>query len=352
MDEQEEQGENFGEDSLQDKVSEQAGAFAEQIRRIGVGRILFAIVALLTVGYFASYFLSVSSLTVVVREKDSSRGINADRVEIAFPGLFGEEIKSDLGDGSGNFYFSGVPGGREVKVTVEQPGYEPFFEAAIPQGGTFSAHLYRSSFVMLESEAPLSSVSMGASCTRLFSVLARNTAAEADAEGVSLVSQDFPDDVSFSFVADPAEGESITIPANDSKTLQFALTTKNAEKGEKTGTVRLRGTNKELSVGLSVGENPRIDVSPTEIRQSAEQRESVLVIISNKGETDLSNIKISESGGKVTLRDVPAEAQAKLRVLKPGFDVSFWVDPVGSGQGFVIISADCVQPIQISVNLG
>lgn len=337
-----ETGGEESEESFSDKASELFDGVSETVKKVGVGKILLSLVLLFVAYTLFSYYSSLSVFEVRVSEKDSSKSFSAETVLISYPGLFSEESKYGFDEAEGLYKFSGVPSNRQVQVTVEQSGYESLVEAVVPGeiGGAFSAQLAKNTPVRLDAVDSLAGVSMGASCNRFFTVVAKNEA-DYDAEGVSLAGDDLP---GFYFVGDPA-----TISSNGSVSLQFSLSTKNAEKGETSGRVRVKGTSRGLDVSLVIGENPRMDVSPEDIRQSSERLEPVQVIIRNTGETDLSNIKISPPGDLVSIPPFSAEDNASLRSRKPDAEFKFWVTPTAKGQGFITVSADCIPTKQIGL---
>ena len=192
------------------------------------------------------------TITVIVSELDSDRMIPGATISIS---LAGNVIKEGTTDDDGSAVFGGVPTGEQLSVSVDSPisGLDSgpsTIALASAENGEVDVKLERKTELKIDSGNV--NLKLGPACAKKVDVAITN-AGTADEEA-ELVASDGLESIA------KIEGGKITLFGGDVGTLSATISA--PEEGKIEGMLRIRGTQKGISVSVErSAKSPKTDVS-------------------------------------------------------------------------------------------
>ncbi|MFA5246642.1 MAG: hypothetical protein WC408_01990 [Candidatus Micrarchaeia archaeon] len=337
------------------KTAKIANALLSQSKDVAekYGAIIVAALILFGIIYFWLFIIPKPvSVNVSLTEEDSGAAVSGARIYVTHIGapFFLSAMKTTYAapGRAGEYTLSNMPSSTAITVKIESvPDYEipagkPF--TTTDTGGSVAIKLYRSTTLKIMDKTIFGSI--GPACTKTFGIPVSNDDAAIDAteKEVNLLS-----DIPY------FKPESKNIVAGETSNVSFSITTTYAsEKGKHpqnlTGRVWINGTSQSAKVLLAITETPNLSIYPESIKIT--NSKSITLTITNKGESPITNIRISFADDKSRqLIKLVGIAEGEPFDLEKSEEKIIWVDPYSNGIGLLNIKADCthtrVLPIEI-----
>ncbi len=332
------------------KLKELLEPISEAVKKIGLAKILLAIILVALALWFFS-LPKPANLLVTVSELDANQPIEGALVSLQWQDgqLIGDAFTS-VTDGSGVVSFSNVPSARSLTIVVEGTGkYDSSRVDTTLQSGEGRSEpvkLAKTSNVNLSPNSLTGAVSE--TCVKETTVTISN-------QGDSNIDAIFVGDGVLQNAVS-SEPKTVFGGSTENATVLLDVSKTRKREGETlTGSIRLKGLNKKININLVVSGPPKVDVTPSSITCPANRPLCLQVVtVKNNGDTTLNNLKV-EPASTITavLENGDVERYYQSDSIPPGGEAKFGVriTPSTPTIGVITIRADCFSR-QIDVQAG
>ncbi len=327
-------------DEGKSQITEVGGTIAEAIKRIGIARIILAIIIIGIAWWFYS-LPKPGELYISVKELDSTSAIEGVTVSLTWQDgqLLGDNFAYTT-DSTGVVSFQNVPTERELIIETDASStglnYEVNRQRVTLKSGEakqVEVQLAKSTNLAFSPNKLTGSVSE--KCVRETTITVTNNGGD-------------PTDVQFTgtgALADAVSSNAINVfPGSSENATVFIDVSKTGKrKGDDlNGGLRARGTSRSVIVELDVSEPPRVTLEPESLRCPA-GRESCQFIVSvkNTGGTTLYNLKAEPTPDIEQF--VAIQPYYSTNAVAPGEEAKFGVTitPSSPAIGVITVKADC-----------
>ncbi len=332
------------------------GKIGESIHKIGIAKIILLLLIAAAVFWYVNLPKN-GSVSILITELDSDKRVSGAIVSIEDSNgqilqSTGTDSYQSLTDDTGRVSFANVPANRALTISIDTSAATGNYEPTSDLDIQLESEENLDQIVRLEKRTKLSlspeliSSQVTPTCVKQQSITVKNDG--DDLEEVELVGSG---GLQNAFTFTPV---TVAPGSSENTTLTIDMTKANAS-STVNGKIRIKGTNKGVTVRFTTIPAFQVVVSPSSLNCAAGKNVCPsIVTIQNNGKSSLTNLKVEPSesivgaidGGEIekyyTADDVPPDAEAK-----------FGVKLVSTTQaiGVITIKGDCFSK-QVNVQTG